>query len=122
MAPPPARARELRNAAEDEARRGLPAWLWAQLAERVRECAPTEEQVAHAARFLDAGGWGFAQTITPQHLAKNPGLHDLLTQAGAWREGAPARAAPPRRENPFARISREIDEEENAETIEVEVE
>lgn len=120
VAPPPARRRELRNGAEDQARRGLPAWLWAQLAERVRESDPSEDQVRHAARFLDAGGWGFTQTVTPQHLAARPGLLDLLTQSGAWEEGRPAGRAPARRENTFDTMADRLEEREGRDVIDAE--
>lgn len=67
---------------------GIPQGIWDTLRSKWQEMAPDVDLVRRAGQWLAAGGWGFTQTITPNLLARNPGLHSLLTEAGNW-DGRP---------------------------------
>lgn len=97
--------------------RGLPQHLWDTLRHALSELGPAREDIERAARWLAAGGWGFCATITPTHLAQRPGLHDLLTQAAAWKGGPVDGARKPRKEGTRNQPSWEGDAGDTAEIV-----
>lgn len=80
------KARERRNACEEQQTLGLPLQLWQRLREVLEELDPDEEQIGKMARWIGAGGWGHLKPcVTPDYLVNH--WHEGLTQASAWDGG-----------------------------------